>query len=94
MTTSKTFDKDRWVKEMTETGLALPLAEAVADECAQLAALGRSETADAGTFEKEQCVQRLTGAGFALPTAEAVADMFADADALLRGQRHAPPTRQ
>ena len=60
----------------------------------QLAALGRSETADAGTFEKEQCVQRLTGAGFGLPTAEAVADMFADADALLRGQRHVPPTRQ
>ena len=57
------FDKDGFVKSMTEAGLALPMAEAFADEYVYLDALVRGETADSRTFDKDRCVKRLTDAG-------------------------------
>ena len=86
MTDSGTFDKDECVKDMTEAGLARPIAEVMADEFAYLDPLHRGETADVRTFEKDQCVKRLTQAGLARPIAEVVANRYEQLDAYLRGQ--------
>ena len=86
MTDSGTFDKDECVKDMTEAGLALPAAEAIAYEFVYLDACRYGETTDAGLFEKDRCVQRLTDAGFARRVAEAIAEKMAQLHAYLRGQ--------
>ena len=85
MIDSRTFNKDAFVKGMTEAGLALPAAVAVANEYVYLDAFRHGETADAGPFDKDQCVQRLTGAGLALRVAEVIAERMAQNHAWLRG---------
>ena len=90
MSDSRTFDREEFVKRAMKVGLALPIAEAFADEYAYLYALRRGETTDAGKFDKDRCVKRLTDAGLALPTAEFFADEWAHIAPLLHGQKHAP----
>ena len=68
MTTNVVFDTHTCVKDLTEAGLALPIAEVITYEYVSLAA---------GTFEKAGCVKRLTEAGLALPIAEVIADRYA-----------------
>ena len=94
MIDSTKFDKDQCVKRLTDAGCELRIAEALAEECADLDAVRRSETTDTTKFDQERCVKRFTEVGLSLPTAEALADLFADGDALLRGQRHVPLTYQ
>ena len=85
MTDSGTFDKDECVKDMTEAGLALPAAEAIAYEFVYLDACRYGETTDAGPFDTDRCVQRLTGAGLARRVAEVIAERMAQNHAWLRG---------
>ena len=85
MTYSGTFDKDEFVKDMTEAGLALPAAEAIANEYVSLDAFRYGETTDAGPFDKNRCVQRLTDAGLARRVAEVIAEKMAQSHAWLRG---------
>ena len=85
MPDSKTFDREGFVKSMTEAGLALPAAEAVANEYVYLDAFRRGETTDAGPFDTDRCVQRLTGAGLARRVAEVIAERMAQNHAWLRG---------
>ena len=86
MTDSRTFDREQFVKGALEVGLALPIAEAFADEYAYLYALRHGETTDVGPFDTDRCVQRLTDAGFARRVAEAIAEKMAQLHAYLRGQ--------
>ena len=86
MTNSRTFEKDRFVKDATEAGLALPIAEAIADEYVYLDALVRGETANSRKFDKDRCVKRLTDAGIALPIAKVFADQLVRTDTFLRGE--------
>lgn len=85
MIDSRTFDKDKFVKRMSEAGLALPAAEAVANEYVYLDACRDGETTDAGPFDKDRCVKRLTEAGLALRVAEVIAERMAQNHAWLRG---------
>ena len=90
MGNSRAFDREEFVKGATNVGIALPIAEALADDYAYLYALRCGETADAGPFDKDRCVKRLTEAGCSLRVAEFFADEWAHIAALLRGQKHAP----
>ena len=92
MGNSRAFDREEFVKGATKVGIALPIAEALADDYAYLYALSRGETADAGPFDKDRCVTRLTETGLALRAAEFLADEWAHIAARLHGQRHVPPS--
>ena len=91
MIDSTKFDKDACVKRLTDLGCERRLAEAIADECADLNRLRHGEINDTKPFDIERCVKRFTEVGVSLPTAEALVDMFADGDALVRGERYVPP---
>ena len=81
------FEKDGFVKSMTEAGLARPMAEAFAEEYVYFDALVRGETADSRTFDKDRSVKRLTDAGITLPIATVFANWLVRTDTYLRGER-------